>query len=82
MSTNQFVLHCAIDIALQCQIYVASAKTKGRASSDRRIFPNERLDLLIDLKPRVTPAAEPKCPPFVQQDALRLSFKPQSSDAN
>jgi hypothetical protein len=41
------VLHCAIDIALQCQIYVASAKTKGRASSDRRIFPNERLEFQI-----------------------------------
>jgi hypothetical protein len=49
MSTNQFVLHCAIHIALQCRFYVASAKTKGRASSDRRIFPNARFDFQISI---------------------------------
>jgi hypothetical protein len=81
MSTNQFVLHCAKDIALQCQIYVASAKTKGRASSDRRIFPKNRFELLIDLT-SFHAGREPNCSQFVQQGALRLSFKPQSSDAN
>jgi hypothetical protein len=49
MSTNQFVLHCAFHIALQCRFYVASAKTKGRASSDRRIFPNARFDFQISI---------------------------------
>jgi hypothetical protein len=41
------VLHCAIYIALQWRFYVASAKTKGRASSDRMIFPNMRFDFQI-----------------------------------
>jgi len=34
---------------MQCQIYVASAKTKGRASSDRMTFPTMRFDFQISI---------------------------------